>query len=459
MKYLIKNARAIFSQSHPNASDIRISDGVITELGEQLFPLDNETLIDASGCSIYPGLVNTHHHLAQSILKGVPAGLNQGLGDWLASVPYQYWPKITPELMYHAARLGLYELLRSGATTCADHHYLYHATSSPEVEAALWQAADELGIRLVLCRGSATERGTHRGLRDSGIEPESVEQVITRLEQSRSRYHQNINSLESGVAPMRQLVVAPTSLIRSTSRSDLVALADYARAQGLRLHSHLLEVDFDEQQAQAKYGMSAIDYAASCNWLGSDVWFAHLVKTDAHAIELLAQTKTGIAHCPTSNCRLGSGIAPVIAMQRSGVPISIGVDGSASAESASMLQELNLAWLLHRTQHGPAATNVEMVINWGSCNGAQILGLPNLGKLEVGYAADLVLYDLQQPRFAGVHSPLEAPLICGEPVTIKQSFVNGKLVVSDNQVHNIDLEKLTADVQQSVQALLRSVGA
>lgn len=457
MNYLIKNARAIFSQSHPTASDIRISNGVITELGQQLIPHDNETQIDASGCSIYPGLVNTHHHLAQSILKGVPAGLNQGLGDWLASVPYRFWPKITPELMYQAARLGLYELLRSGATTCADHHYLYHATSSPEVEAALWQAADELGIRLVLCRGSATERGTHRGLRDSGIEPETVEQVIARMEQSRSRYHLANTELEFGVTPMRQLAVAPTSLIHSASRSDLIALAEYARAQGLRLHSHLLEVDFDEQQAQAKYGMSAIDYAASCNWLGSDVWFAHLVKSDAHTIDLLAQTKTGIAHCPTSNCRLGSGIAPVIAMQQAGVPISIGVDGSASSESASMLQELNLSWLLHRSQHGPAATNAEMVINWGSYNGAQILGLPNLGKLEVGYAADLVLYDLQQPRFAGVHSPLEAPLICGEPATIKHSFINGKPVVSNNHVHDIDLEKLTADVQQSVQTLINLV--
>lgn len=450
MKYLIQGARAIHSASHPTATDIRFNQGFITELGQALSPQADEIIIDAHGCCIYPGMVNTHHHLAQSILKGVPAGLNQGLGDWLASVPYKFWPKITPELMYQAARLGLYELLRSGATSCADHHYLYHATSSPEVEAALWQAADELGIRLALCRGSATLRGSHRGMRESGIEPESIAQVLARLEQSRSRYHQ------TGAAPMRQLVVAPTSLIHSASRDDLTTLAAYARSHQLKLHSHLLEVDFDEIQAQ-QHGMSAIDYAASCDWLGSDVWFAHLVKTDAHAIDMLAQTNTGIAHCPTSNCRLGSGIAPVIAMHRAGVPISIGVDGSASSESGSMLQELNLTWLIHRSQGGPDATQVETLLDWGSYGGAQRLGMDKVGKLQPGFAADLVLYNLQQPRFAGVHSPLAAPLICGEPVTIKQSFVNGAPVVSDNQVLNLDPAELVADVQQGVRELLKRV--
>lgn len=451
MPYLIQHAQAIFSATHPNASDIRFSDGVITELGNQLIPQPDDILIDARHCTIYPGLVNTHHHLAQSVLKGIPAGLNQGLGDWLASVPYKFWPKITPELMYQAARLGIYELLRSGATSCADHHYLYHADSSPELEAALWQAADELGIRLSLCRGSATLRGSHRGMLESGIEPETIEQVLQRLEQSRSRYHQ------TGAAPMRQLVVAPTSLIHSASRTDLKSLAEYARSHQLKMHSHLLEVEFDEIQAQQQHGMSAIDYAASCDWLGSDVWFAHLVKADAHAIDLLAQSKTGIAHCPTSNCRLGSGIAPLIAMHNAGVPISIGVDGSASAESGSMLQELNLAWLIHRSQHGPAATTVETILDWGSVGGAQLLGMDKVGKLEPGYAADLVLYDLQQPRFAGVHSALAAPLICGEPVTIKHSFINGKAVVSHNQVHHLDPAELVSDVRQGVRELLQRV--
>ncbi len=448
MAYLIKGAEAVFGSA--GATDIRISGGRITEMGAGLEPAAGEEVINARGCVVWPGLVNTHHHLAQSIMKGVPAGLNQNLGDWLASVPYRFWPRVTPELMYHAAKLGLYELLRSGATTCADHHYLYHATTSPELEDAVWQAADELGMRLVLCRGSATEVGSHQGMIEHGISPETLDQILDRLEATRSRYHQ------SGPDAMRKLVVAPTSLVHSSSADGLKAQAAYAREFGLGMHSHLLEVGFDEQQAQAKYGMSAIDYAESCGWLGEDVWYAHLVHCDAHAIDRLAATGTRIAHCPTSNCRLGSGIAPAIAMRAAGISVTMGVDGSASAESGSMLQELNMAWLIHRAMHGPEATTLERVLEWGSLNGAELLGLHDVGELAAGKAADLVLYDIHQPRFAGVHSPLLAPLMCGEPVSVKYSFVQGRVVVKDGQIPGLDESELTARVQESVAQILAS---
>lgn len=279
MGYLIRNARAIFSPQHPSATDIRIDANRIVELGRGLAPREGESVIDASGCVAWPGLVNTHHHLAQSILKGVPEGLDQRLGEWLGSVPYRFWPKITPELMYHAARLGLYEMLRSGVTTCADHHYLYHRDTSPELEEAVWRAADELGIRLVLCRGCATEAGSHRGMTRHAIEPESLELVLERLERTRRRYHQ-----PAGDA-MRRLVVAPTSLVHSSGPASLEALGDYAREHGLRRHSHLLEVGFDDEQAREKYGLPAIDYAEARGWLGEDVWFAHLVHSDEHVID------------------------------------------------------------------------------------------------------------------------------------------------------------------------------
>jgi len=450
VNYLIQNATAIFSASHAKATDIRITDGRIAELGRDLnmSPTAPETTINAQGCVIWPGLVNTHHHLAQSVMKGVPAGLNQTLGDWLGSVPYRFWPKVTPDLMYHAARLGLYEMIRSGATTCADHHYLYHSTTPPELEDAVWQAADELGIRLVLCRGSATEQGSHEGMIEHNIEPETLDQVINRLDATRKKHHQ------PGADAMKKLVVAPTSLIHSSSPEGLKVQAQWAREQGLRLHSHLLEVFSDEEQARRKYGMSAIDYAESCDWLGPDVWFAHLVHSDDHAIERLAASGTGIAHCPTSNCRLGSGIAPAVAMARAGVPVSLAVDGSASAESGSLLQELNLAWLIHRAVHGPEATTLETVLDWGSRGGAQILGLTDVGSLEVGKAADLVLYDIDQPRFAGVHDPLLAPLMCGEPVQVRDSFVQGRPVVKDGVMGNLDIDELTRNVRSSVAKLL-----
>lgn len=447
MNYLIKQASAIYSQS--GHQDIRIQDGIITELGNDLQPSHHEHVVDARGCVVYPGFVNTHHHLAQSVLKGIPAGLNDGLGEWLAHVPYRYWPQITPEIMYCAAKLGFYELLRSGVTTCADHHYLYHANSSQEVEDAVWQAAEEMGIRFVLCRGGATVKGSHKGLAKAGVEPESLEMMLARLDHSRRRYHQDEQNA------MRRLVVAPTSIVHSSTPDDLKMLAEYARAHQLRMHSHLLEVEFDNQQAMAKYGCSAVEFAQRCDWLGEDVWFAHLVKATHADIALLASTQTGIAHCPTSNCRLGSGIAPVIDMAKAGMPISIGVDGSASAESGSMLQELNLTWLLHRAQHGAAATSVNGVIEWASAGGASMVGFDHLGYIREGAVADLVLYDIQQPRMAGCHSEISAPVVCGEPAQIKATFINGKRVyqASDEDAY----QELVANVRESVRALNRKV--
>ncbi len=448
MDYLVKNASAI-ACAQSNVSDIRIRNGKIAELGNHLLAEQGEKVIDAQGCVIYPGLVNTHHHLAQSILKGIPEGLNQGLGEWLASVPYRYWPQITPQMMYHAARLGFYELVRSGTTTCADHHYLYHANSSKEMEEAVWQAAEDMGIRFVLCRGGATVKGSHKGLAKAGVIPESTELMLERLERTRSRYHQ-----EGGDA-MRKLVVAPTTIAHSATPDDLKLLAEYARSHKLRMHSHLLEVGFDNEQTLAKYGKTAVDFAESCDWLGDDVWFAHIVQATEQDIKILAETKTGIAHCPTSNCRLGSGIAPIIEMEKAGMPISIGVDGSASSESGSMIQELNLTWLIHRAQHGPSATNAEQVLKWGAQGGASILGLDQVGQIEVGFAADLVIYDIHKPRFSGVHSPLMAPLLCGEPVEIKTSFINGRIVFqqSDSDIYH----SLVEDVQHSVEELIGRV--
>ncbi len=434
MNYLIKNADAIANQ--PGATDIRIQDGIITEIGHELAANPNEQQLDAKQTVIYPGFINTHHHLAQSALKGIPAGLNQGLGEWLASVPYTYWPHFTPELMYDAALIGLSEQLRSGVTTCADHHYLYHANTTPELEDAVWQAAEDLGIRLVLCRGGATVQGTHKGMLKNNIQPESIDQALTRIDNSRSLYHQNHCNA------MRRIVVAPTTIVHSCTADDLKAYAAYARSHQLKLHSHLLEVDFDEIQAQKKYGMSAVEYAASVDWLGEDVWFAHIVQAKEQDIKMLGDSKTGIAHCPTSNCRLGSGIAPVKAMQEAGMTVSIGVDGSASSESGSMIQEVNLSWLIHRTQQGASATTLEECLIWSSENGAKILGLDSVGTIEVGKAADLVLYDLNHYRYYGMHDNLHSPILGGEPISIKASFVNGLKVVENGQVVNLDEEAL-----------------
>ena len=447
MSYLIKSLQSVYGDDHA-ATDIRIEKNRITEVGRHLLPQPYETIIHAHGCIAYPGFVNTHHHLAQSVLKGIPAGLNQPLGDWLASVPYQYWPYIEPELMYNAATLGFYELLRSGTTTCADHHYLYHQNTSAELEDAVWQAASDVGIRFTLCRGGANSLGSHQGLANAGIVPETIDQTLTRLQSTLGRYHQDNDDA------MRKLVVAPTSLIHSASAEQLMELARFARHENLRLHSHLLEVDFDQQQAQRQHGMSAIDYAEHCGWLGNDVWFAHLVKADAYTIDRLATTGTGISHCPTSNCRLGSGIAPVIQMAQAGMRISLGVDGSASSENASMLQEVNLSWLLHRATHGANATTLDQVTGWATIGGAQTLGYENLGALEVGQLADVVLYDVSSPRYAGAHCGAHMPVLMGEPATVKYSFIDGTPVVDNGNIAAIDAIALTRKVSEQLAQLM-----
>lgn len=453
MGYLIKNADSVYLKNHNStgslSTDIRINNGIITEIGANLSPSNNEkeSVIDASGCVIYPGFINTHHHLAQSVLKGVPEGLNKGLGEWLAAVPYRFWPKIPPKLMYLSAKLGLYELIRSGTTTCADHHYLYHSNTSDELEQAVWQAAEDMGVRFTLCRGSATSSGNHKGMKSLNLQPESLDTVLDKMANTLVQQH------DTGPYSMKRLCVAPTSLIHSSSQRDLIELSCFARKNGLKMHSHLLEVEFDQQQAQLNHQMNAVEYAASCDWLGDDVWFAHLVKADPSAISILAETHTSMSHCPTSNCRLGSGISPAYQMDKKGMLVSMGVDGSASSESGSMLQELNLAWLLQRAQNGAKSVAVDKVIKWGTENGAKILGLKT-GKIAVGYAADLVLYRIDKLRVSTVHERLLAPILCGEPMTVYHSFINGKLIINNGEFTQFDSEQLCSDLRQEMTQFL-----
>ncbi len=456
MNYLIKDAQAVLTPNFDTGkaggyTDVRITEGKITQLGQNLASEQQEQVINASDCVVYPGLINTHHHIAQTALKSVPAGLNVALGEWLEHVPFRFWPSIEPDLLYYTALLGFAELARSGVTTCCDHHYLYHKNVSQELEDALWQAADDIGIRLVVCRGGSTTIGSHRGLRSTNIQVESVDTMLDRLDYSYSRYHQN------GSNALRKLVVAPTSLIHSSTPEDLKLLAKFARDKQLKMHSHLLEVTFDQQQSIQKYGMTAVEYAQYCDWLGSDVWFAHLVNATQSDIQLLAETGTSVAHCPTSNCRLGSGIAPIYQMNKAGMNITIGVDGSASAESGSMIQEVNLACLLQRSVNGAGSVKFEQALDWATVNGANMLGLSDVGCIEVGKSADLVLYDVSHFRNWGHHSPELTPVIAGEPVKIKTSFVNGNPIVNNGKISGIELDPIRAKFMQALARLQQSV--
>lgn len=465
-RYLIKNAYTILTGLSGDAArspftDIRIQDGKIIELG-QLTAQPNEQIVDAKDCVIYPAWVNTHHHLFQSLLKGEPQGLNQNLTSWLASTPYRFRGAFDETTFRVAVRIGLIELLRSGCATVADHHYLYWPQMPFDGAAILFDEAEKLGMRFVLCRGGATlTRGLESEL-PQALRPEKFEDYMEDIERLVQRYHQPSSDA------FRKIVMAPTTALHSTTAQQLRESAKIARQLGIRMHSHLSETVDYLDAARAKFGMTPVQFCAEQDWVGRDVWFAHLVKLLPEEIWLLGQTQTGIAHCPQSNARLGSGIADLVSLEQAGMTISIGVDGAGSNEAADMLSETHAAWLLQRARKGMLATpqydgglfeggadvaSIEDIIRWGTVGGAKILGLDQVGSIEVGQQADLVVYQLDDPRYFGLHDMAIGPVASGGRAHIKAMFVAGKMVMENDQIPDVDMMELAWQAKKSVKLL------
>ncbi|MBC8635763.1 amidohydrolase family protein [Caballeronia sp. EK] len=451
---LIRNPVAVMSglrgdDARLGQVDIRIRNGIIEAIAPDLQARDGERVIDASACVVYPGWVNTHHHLFQNLLKAVPSGIDADLQEWLAAVPYPRLARFTPELARVAARLGMVELLLSGVTTCADHHYLYHADGTTETGDLLFDEAASFGLRFVLCRGGALQAaGDHPGFSKVALKPETLDQMLADIERLKARYH------DPRTASMRRVVVAPTTPTFSLPPALLPEIARAARGMGLRMHTHLSETRRYVEFCRERFDMLPVEFVAEHEWLGPDVWFAHLVHLEASEIAMLAETGSGCSHCPVSNARLGSGIAPAPAMAAAGVPMSLAVDGVASNESGSMINEAHFAWLVHRAAQGASATTVEETIHWGSAGGAGVLGLDAVGSIEVGKAADLVLYDIDDPRFYGFHDLAVAPVTAGEPARVRYNIVNGRVVVDDGVIPGLDIDALRREAAEGVKVLL-----
>ncbi len=463
---LIRGAQAMITGLPGDAarrtdSDVRIRDGRIEAIGS-LTPAPSETVLDASDCVIYPAWVNTHHHLAQSLLKGIPGGINATLTPWLEAVPFRFRGAFDGELLRIAARIGLVELALSGCGTVADHHYYYWPDMDFDGSAILFEEADRLGLRFVLCRGGATRARDFEGDMPTKIDqPESLQAYLDDLTNLKARFH------DASPQSMRRVVAAPTTLMFSMVPQELRETAAHARSLGLRMHSHLSETVIYQQTAHERYGVSPIDYAGSVDWLGDDVWFAHLVKLSPEDIALLGRTHTGIAHCPQSNGRLGSGMAPVHALERAGTPISLAVDGAGSNEAADMLNEVHTAWLTARARGGDRAlpqyaggsgetgaadARVEDVVRWGTAGGATVLGLGEVGRLAPGMAADLAIYALDQPRHFGLHDPAIAPVASGG-ASLRAVIVGGKVIVEHGAIPGLDLAELGAQAREAVRTL------
>jgi cytosine/adenosine deaminase-related metal-dependent hydrolase len=468
---LIRNATAILTglkgpAARATGSDLRVRDGKIAALGS-LAPEPGERQIDAAGCAIYPAWVNTHHHLFQSLLKGDPAGLNATLTPWLAATPMRLRPVMNEHEFQLAARIGLLELALSGCGTVADHNYHYYPNMPYDSSAILFDEARKLGLRFVLCRGGGTKARLETQDLSPGSRPETLDGFLKDVQRLAREFH------DPAPDAMQRLVVAPTTPPHSMQPQEMRETAQVARQLGLKLHSHLSETVHYHDIVWEKHRMTPVEFCQTIDWLGPDVWFAHLVKLDEAEIALLGQTQTGIAHCPQSNGRLGSGIAPVRALEAAGARVSIGVDGAASNEAADMISETHAAWLMARARGGyeavahhrggqgegdAAGTAVEDVVRWGSAGGAAVLGLDAIGTLEVGKAADFSIYGLdREPRYFGLHDPAIGPVASGGTADLRYMFVGGREVVRDGRVPNLDVIDLGRQSREAVKALLARV--
>jgi cytosine/adenosine deaminase-related metal-dependent hydrolase len=392
--------------------------------------------IDLHGHVLMPGLVNTHHHMYQSLTRAVPGAQDAELFGWLQNL-YELWAGLTPEMVRVSTQTAMAELMLSGCTTTSDHLYIF--PNGARLDDAI-EAADAMGMRFHAARGSMSVGRSQGGLPpDRVVEREAA--ILADSERLIARWH------DPSRHSMRRIVLAPCSPF-SVSRDLMRESALLARARGVSLHTHLAENDNDIAYSREKFGMTPAEYAEDLGWVGRDVWHAHCVKLDPAGIALFARTGTGVAHCPCSNMRLGSGIAPVRAMRQAGVPVGLGVDGSASNDGAHMLGEARQALLLQRVGHGPAAMTAREALEIATLGGAQVLGRDDIGALAPGMSADLVAFDLRGVTHAGAgHDPVAALVFC-HSVNAALSVINGRVRVREGRLVALELAPLLARHRQ-----------
>ena len=404
-------------------ADLLLRDGVIAEIGQGL--RTEGEIVEAKGCVVTPGLVNTHHHLYQSMTRAVPGAQDALLFGWLQRL-YPIWARMGPEHMSVSAQIGLAELALSGCSLSSDHLYLY--PNGVRLEDTI-HAAAELGLRFHPTRGSMSI-----GESDGGLPPDALVEREAAILEDCIRVVDAFHDPAEG--SMCRVGLAPCSPF-SVSRELMRDTALLARDKGVMLHTHLAENTEDVAYSLEKFGCRPGEYAESLGWLGDDVWHAHCVQLDGAEIDLFARTGTGVAHCPCSNCRLGSGIAPVRAMLDAGVPLGLGVDGSASNDSGNLAAEARQAMLLQRVSRGADAMSPRAALELATRGGADVLGRPDCGRLMPGKRADVAIWDVSGVHSAGSWDP--AALLLAGPTAVRDLFVEGRQVVRDGHVTTIDL--------------------
>ncbi|WAJ38465.1 8-oxoguanine deaminase [Pseudomonas sp. GOM7] len=444
----IKNPLAVFTANDQDAcGGLVIEDGRISELlgaGQQ--PAQPcQQVFDAREHVLLPGLINTHHHFYQTLTRAWAPVVNQPLFPWLKTL-YPVWARLTPEKLALASKVALAELLLSGCSTAADHHYLFPGGLENAIDVQV-EAVRELGMRAMLSRGSMS-----LGEADGGLPPQhtvqSGEAILADSQRLIGQYHQR------GEGAQIQIALAPCSPF-SVTREIMRASAELAEQLDVRLHTHLAETLDEEDYCLRQFGLRTVDYLESVGWLGPRTWLAHGIHFNPEEITRLGAAGTGVCHCPSSNMRLASGICPSVELEAAGTPLGLGVDGSASNDASNLILEARQALYIQRLRYGAEQITPQRVLGWATRGSARLLGRSDIGELAVGKQADLALFKLDELRFSGSHDPLAALLLCGAD-RADRMMIGGTWRVIDGQIEGLDVAQLIADHRQAARQLVNA---
>ncbi len=449
---LLKNADIVvtmdIARRELKDAGLYVRDNVIEQVGmTRELPPTADRVIDARGMLVLPGLINAHHHLYQTLTRALPAAQDADLFHWLKTL-YPIWAELTPDAVYTSALVGLAELMLTGCTTAADHLYLFPNGSTLDDEI---RAAREIGIRFHPTRGSMSLGESQGGLPPDRV-TDSEESILRDSRRVIETFHDpNPYSMcRVALAPCSPFSVTP-ELMRESAR--------LARSYRVRLHTHMAETRDEENFCLQKFGHRPVEYAEQLEWLGEDVWFAHSVWVDDEEISKYSRTGTGVAHCPTSNMRLASGIAPIVKMLQANVKVGLGVDGSASNDSSHMLAEARQAMLLQRVLGDPGALTARQALELGTRGGAKVLGRDDIGSLRKGKAADFIGIKLDRPEYAGaLNDPVAAVVFCATP-RVDLSVIDGQIVVQDGHLLTLDLPPLVERHNRISKEMVERAGA
>ena len=438
---LIQNIRSLVSCDDADTVyenvDLYAEDGFIRAIGKNL-PQEAEKVIDASHMLCYPGLVNTHHHLYQVFSRNLPEVQNMELFDWLKTL-YEIWKNLDEDVIRLSTLTGLGELMKHGCTTCFDHHYVFPAGAG-DLIGAQFAASDEIGARMYASRGSMD-----LSVKDGGLPPDSVVQTVDEIMADSARLIETYHDASFG--SMRQVALAPCSSF-SVSAELLRQSAILARQYHVRLHTHLCETKDEEAYMLEREGMRPLAFMQTLGWVGPDVWYAHGIHFNDEELKLLAETGTGVCHCPASNMKLSSGIARIPDMLKLGVPVGLGVDGSASNDGSSLMEELRTAFLLHRLNSSREAPSGYDFLKIATRGSARLLGRSDIGSLAVGKCCDLFLIDSRRMELVGAcYDPKSVLATVNVRGPVDYTVVNGKITVREGRLACIDEEKLARDAQ------------